>query len=138
MDKLNTTPPYAVDAENEYQIQLRCSASHKFLNMEYTEEILKIAKFMGLNPIEGFNEHTGNHYYYYNNAEMQDYEGLPFYDNWDEIMPVVIKIESFGGDENELDIFGNCVQLGDEEFVGKTKLEAVIKSVNWWVSQHCT
>jgi len=106
--------------------------------MEYTEEILKIAKFMGLNPIKGFNEHTGNHYYYYNNAEMQDYEGLPFYNNWNEIMPVVIKIESFGGDENELDIFGNCVQLGDEEFVGKTKLEAVIKAVNWWVSQHCT
>jgi hypothetical protein len=37
-----------------------------------------------------------------------------------------------------LDIFGNCVQLGDEEFVGKTKLEAVIKAVNWWVSQYLT
>ena len=67
-----------------------------------------------------------------------DVEGLQFYDNWNEIMPVVIKIESFGGDENELDIFSNCVQLGDKEFVGKTKLEAVIKAVNWWVSQHCT
>jgi len=103
--------------------------------MLYTEEILKIAKFMGLNPIKSFNEHTGNHYYYYNNVEMQDYEALPFYGNWEEIMPVVIKIESFGGDKNKLDIFGNCVQLGDEEFIGKTKLEAVIKAVNWWVSR---
>ena len=106
--------------------------------MEYTEEILKIAKFMGLNPIKGFNEHTNKYYYYYNNAEMEDFGGLPFYNNWDEIMPVVIKIESLGGDENEFNIFGNCVQLGNEEFIGKTKLEAVIKAVNWWVSQHCT
>jgi hypothetical protein len=68
---------------------------------------------------------------------MECYEALPTYSNWDEIMPVVIKIESFGGDENELDIFGNCVQLGDMEFVGKTKLDVVIKAVNWWISQNC-
>lgn len=104
--------------------------------MEYTEEILKIAKFMGLHPIKGFNKHTGDHYYYYNNVEMQDFESLPFYDSWDEIMPVVIKIESFGGDENEFDIFGNCVQLGNLEFVGKTKLDAIIKAVNWFVSKN--
>jgi len=104
--------------------------------MEYTEEILKIAKFMGLAPIKGFNEHTGNEYYYYNNSEMQDYEGLPFYNTWEEIMPVVIKIESLGGEKNEFDIFGNCVELGDEEFVGKTKLEAVIKAINWWLSKN--
>lgn len=103
--------------------------------MEYTDEILKIAKFMGLNPIKGFNEHSGNNYYYYNNAEMQDFEALPLYDNYKEIMPVVVKIESFGGDENEFDIFGNCVQLGNKEFVGETKLEAVIKAVNWWITQ---
>jgi len=101
--------------------------------MKYTEEIIRIANFMRLNPIKGFNERTGDCYYYYNNAEMQDDEALPFYNNWEEIMPVVIKIESFGGDKNEFDIFGNCVQLGDEEFVGKTKLEAVIKAVNWWL-----
>jgi hypothetical protein len=106
--------------------------------MEYTEEILKIAKFMGIEPIKGFNKYTNNHYYYYNNDEMEDYEGLPFYNNWNEIMPVVMKIESFGGDKNKLNIFGNCVQLGNEEFVGKTKLEAVIKAVNWWVLQNCT
>lgn len=105
--------------------------------MEYTEEILKIAKFMGLTPMKAVNEHTGREYYYYNNAVMKDYEGLPFYDDWAEIMPVVIKIESLGGDENEFDILGNCVGIGDEEFIGETKLEAVIKAVNWWISKHC-
>jgi hypothetical protein len=104
--------------------------------MKYTKEILRIANFMGIKPIKGFSKGTGNVYYYYNNVEMKDYEGLPFYDNWNEIMPVVIKIESFGGDENEFDIFGNCVQLGDAEFVGETKLEAVIKAINWWLLQN--
>lgn len=60
--------------------------------MEYTEEILKIAKFMGINPIKGFSEHTGSEYYYYNNSEMKDYEALPFYRSWDELMPVLEKI----------------------------------------------
>lgn len=101
--------------------------------MEYTEEILQIARFMGLHPIQGISNFDGGIYYYYNNAELEDYEGLPFYDNWGEIMPVVEKIESLGGDENEFDIFGNCVQLGDKEFVGKNKIEAVIKAVNWWI-----
>jgi hypothetical protein len=103
--------------------------------MKYTEEILKIAKFMGFNPIKGFDEHTGD-YYYYNNADIRDHEALPLYDNWNEIMPVVIKIESFSADENELGIFGNCVQLSDEKFVGETKLEAVIKAINWWISKN--
>lgn len=51
-------------------------------------------------------------------------------------MPVVIKIESIGGDENEFDIFGNCVTIGNKEFVEETKLEAVIKAVNWWLSDY--
>ena len=34
---------------------------------------------------------------------------------------------------NEIDIFGNCVQIGDKEFVGKTKIEVVIEAVNWWI-----
>lgn len=105
--------------------------------MIYTEEILKIAKFMGIEPIKGFNKHTQNYYYYYNNAEMKDYEGLSFYNEWNDIIPVVIKIESLGGDENEFDIFGNCVQLEDQEFVGKTKKEATLKAINWWISKNC-
>ena len=92
--------------------------------MLYTDEILNKAKFMGLTPIKGVNEYTGKEYYYYNNAEMQDYEALPIYDTWGEVMPVVIKIESFKGDDNEFDIFGNCVQLGDKEFTGKTIMES--------------
>ena len=61
---------------------------------------------------------------------------LVYHASWNKLMEVVIEIEKHGGDENELDIFGNCVQLGDEEFVGKTKIEAVWKAVVWWVSQH--
>ena len=61
---------------------------------------------------------------------------LEYHESWNKIMEVVIAIEEKGGDENELDIFGNCIQLGDEEFVGKTKIEAVWKAVVWWVSQH--
>jgi len=61
---------------------------------------------------------------------------LVYHESWNKIMEVVIAIEEKGGDENELDIFGNYVQLGDEEFVGKTKIEAVWKAVVWWISQH--
>ena len=51
-----------------------------------------IAKYMGITPIKGFNEYTGNEYWYYNNAEMKDYEALPTYKEWNELMPVVEKI----------------------------------------------
>ncbi|TDD75634.1 hypothetical protein [Flavobacterium caseinilyticum] len=51
-----------------------------------------IAKYMGITPIKGLNEYTGNEYYYYNNAEMQDFEALPNYKEWNELMPVVEKI----------------------------------------------
>lgn len=61
---------------------------------------------------------------------------LVYHASWNKLMDVVIAIEEKGGDENELDIFGNCVQLGDKEFVGKTKIEAVWKAVSWWCSQH--
>jgi hypothetical protein len=101
--------------------------------MKYTEETLKIANFMGITPIKEINEHTKNVFYYYNNSEMKDYEALPFYNTWEELMPVVIKIESVG---NEFVIFDNCVQLDDKEFIEKTKIEAVLKAVIWWISQH--
>jgi hypothetical protein len=51
-----------------------------------------IAKYMGITPIKGINEYTGNEYYYYNNTEMQYYEALPTYKEWNELMPVVEKI----------------------------------------------
>lgn len=94
-----------------------------------------IARFMGITPIEGKpTKPTSKPYFYYNNSQNKDYEAVPFYNTWDELMPVVEKIESLGGDENEFDIFGNCVQLGDKEFVGKTKLHAVYKAVCYYVS----
>lgn len=111
-------------------------ANPSILNDEYAETTLKIAKLMGITPIKGISEGTGNVYYYYNNPVMEDYEGLPFYNTWEELMAVVIKIESFEGDENEIDIFGNCVQIGNQEFIGKTKLEAVRKAVDWWIIQN--
>lgn len=88
---------------------------------------------MGIKPIKGINEYTNAEYYYYNNPQLQDFDAIPFYNSWDEIMPVIEKIENFGGDSNEIDIFGNCVQIGDKEFVGKTKIEVVIEAVNWWI-----
>jgi len=103
--------------------------------MGYTEEILKIARFMGIEPIKGFNVETGNYYYYYNNVEMQGFEALPFYNTWDEIMPVVEKIENINSD-CELTIIGNYVEIGDEGFVSYSKLESIIKAVNWWASKH--
>jgi hypothetical protein len=51
-----------------------------------------IAKYMGITPIKGFNEYTENEYWYYNNAEMKDYEALPTYKEWNDLMPVVEKI----------------------------------------------
>jgi len=103
---------------------------------KYSEETLKIAKFMGIQPMKGISNFDGGVYYYYNNSEMQDYEALPFYNTWDELMPVVIKIESIGGrHENILEIFGNCVNIGDEQFFGETKVEAVYKAVVWCISK---
>ena len=106
------------------------------MKYEYTEDTINIAKFMGIEPIKRVDENTSNIYYCYNNYEAQDIEALPLYNEWNELMPVVIKIEKLGGDDNEFDIFGNCVQLGDEEFVGVDKMEAVWKAVVWWISNN--
>lgn len=55
-----------------------------------------IAEFMGINVMEGFNDHSGKKYYYYNNAELEDYEGLPFYNfEWNYLMPVCKKWDIF-------------------------------------------
>lgn len=59
-----------------------------------------------------------------------------YHTSYDWIMPVVSKIESLGGDDNQFNICGNSVKLGNEKFVGKTKIEAIWKAVVWWVSQH--
>lgn len=61
---------------------------------------------------------------------------LQFHKSWDWLMPVIEKIESSGRGEDEFDIFGNCVQLGNEEFVGKTKIEAAWHAVIWWIDNN--
>lgn len=65
-------------------------------------------------------------------------EGLLFDCDWNWLMVVVNEIEKLGGEDNEFDIFANCVQLGEEGFVGSTKIEATYKAVCWWVSQYYT
>lgn len=44
---------------------------------------------MGITPIKDYNKKTGKTYYYYNNPEMGDYEALPEYKEWNNLMPVV-------------------------------------------------
>jgi hypothetical protein len=105
--------------------------------MKYTDETIKIAKFMGLKEITGlYDDILDTTFYSYQPDNRYGLESVPHYNTWNDIMPVVIKIESMGGDENEFDIFGNCVQLGDEEFVGKTKMEAVRKAIDWWLKEN--
>lgn len=63
-------------------------------------------------------------------------EGLLFDCDWNWLMCVVEKIESYGGDKNEFDIYGNCVQLGNEGFFGKSKIDATYKAVCWWIEKY--
>ena len=117
------------------------------MKYEYTEEVLSIARFMGIKPIKGIDEHTGSEYYYYNNPEHQDFEGLPFYNTWDELMPVVEKIESVMEKSPKrkkgecIDIKGKYTWIGyydipNECFGGSTKIESVFKAVSWWISKY--
>ena len=97
----------------------------------------KIAKFIGVDIDYSdviYKDSKSELKHLINNRNKSD--GLLFDSNWEWIMEVVEKIESFGGDENEFDIFGNCVQLGDKEFIGKTKIEATYKAVCWWILQN--
>lgn len=53
-----------------------------------------LAEFLGLKVYKGKNEYTGNEYYYYNNENMEDWEGIPDYNSdWNSLMEVVEKIE---------------------------------------------
>lgn len=63
------------------------------------EDIKLIAEFMGLTVFEGVSLFDGSRYYYYNNAEMQDYEALPDYDSdFNELMPVGAKCYKIADD----------------------------------------
>lgn len=100
--------------------------------MIYTKEILRIAEFMGLKPIKGYNEATDNEYYYYYDSELKDYEALPMYNTWEEVMPVVTKIESLG---HSIIIVRNSVEIRGSVFTENTKLEAVIKAITWRINR---
>ena len=56
---------------------------------------------------------------------------LLFDKDWNWIMFVVEKIEKMNNcsEDNEFDIFGKCVQLGEKEYVGDNKFDATLKAV---------
>lgn len=62
------------------------------------DDIKLIPEFMGIHVLEGVNEFAGGRkYYYYNNPELEDYDALPDYKgSWDDLMPVVEKIQDMG------------------------------------------
>lgn len=64
-----------------------------------------LAKFMGLRPIKDISSSTGKEYYYYNNFETQDFEALPTYRNYEELMPVVEKIFTLQFDDENAEYY---------------------------------
>lgn len=102
----------------------------------YTENILNIAKFMGILPIKGFNEFSGIEYYYYNNIENRDYEPVPLYDTWDELMPVLCKIEEDTLTNMYVHICENVVLYGIKRFIGINKFDAIFKFISYWVNEN--
>lgn len=86
---------------------------------------------MGIEPIRGYNEFSKTCYYYYNNEELEDYVAVPFYDNWDDIMEVIEKIEEMS--YINVYINGNNCRWDIDRFQGKTKMEAVLKFIDWWL-----
>jgi len=101
-----------------------------------------IAKFMGLTPIKGVSEHSGKDYYYYNNAEMNNFEALPAYDSeWGDLMPVVEKINkrdwvTIYNDECKIHAlvigeFEDIDIINEGESLIKSVFEAVLKYVEW-------
>lgn len=104
---------------------------------------VSIAKYMGIVPIKGFNEHTGNEYYYYNNTEMQDYEALPNYDgSWYYLMSVVEEINkrdwvTIFADKCRIhslrvDEFETIMIIQEEQLLIDVVFEAVLKYTEWY------
>ncbi len=69
-------------------------STKKPLFIDGVSNSLLIAKFMGITPIKGIDNRTKKEYYYYNNFEAQDFEALPYYRDWEDLMLVVEKIVS--------------------------------------------
>jgi len=109
------------------------------MKFQYTQTHLNIARLMGLHLIEGVND-NGEKYYYYNNPEAEDFEALPFYNTYAELMPVVEKIESLGA-EHKVVISQNVVRIkthvDDVCLVGDNKLDALYQSIKIFVDNYC-
>jgi len=113
--------------------------------MRTTQELLDsvaIAKYMGINPIKGVSENSGKVYYYYNDPILKDYEVLPTYKHWGELMPVVVQINkrdwvTIKSDEcaihslniNEFDDIKIEIDGGD---LLEIVYDAVLEYVNWF------
>lgn len=108
---------------------------------------LLIAKYMGAKIRRGW-EHSTDPMYDFPKAPKFNSWCLAFGEKWvsgedfvehvyhtsfDWLIPVVMKIESSSG--TDFNITGNCVKIGDKEFVGDSKIEAIWNAVVWWISQ---
>lgn len=84
-----------------------------------------IANFMGYDFDKGeyytkFSNSSGEYYYdsvegeiWWDDNGHQMEDGLMFYSKWSELMKVVEKIEGLGGEQYEVDIFGNCCHISN-------------------------
>lgn len=74
------------------------------MDLDYSEQNKTIAEFMGIQVMTGYNEHNNNRkYYYYNNSIIQDYVGLPMYEeDWNDLIPVITKIAKIASSNPEL------------------------------------
>lgn len=91
-----------------------------------------IAAFMGLKQITKIDSDTLRYY----NAKKDDWQDVPMYDNWQELMPVIDRIEAFDGDTYSFEIWrsGCVVWIGDdssEEFWEDNKLASTYCGVVW-------
>lgn len=111
-------------------------------NEEIIEGNKLIAEFMGIKLIKGINTYTGKEYYYFNNANMQDFEELPDYNtDWNVLMAVVQKIEHLPMVSditiNSVGTFIYCSEIPKHFFpIETTKIEsiwdAVVEFIKWY------
>jgi hypothetical protein len=77
-----------------------------------------------------------NGFHLWNNGFL--YEEMTYHSDWNNLIPVVEKIESISDSESfEVDIFGNCCDIGGRiESVKDTKIgavvDAVIQFIEWY------
>jgi hypothetical protein len=86
---------------------------------------------MGIEYYKTYNDFHKIHLYWYHEEELKDWVAVPFYDNWDDIMEVIEKIEEM----SYIDVYinGNNCRWDIDRFQGKTKMEAVLKFIDWWL-----